>query len=414
MRFIHCADIHLDSPLRGLERYEGAPVELIRGATRGAFTSLITRCLEEAVDFLLIAGDLYDGDRRDFNTALYFCKQMSRLREWEIPVFLIRGNHDAESRITRDLPLPDNVYLFPANGPSTQVIERLRVAVHGQSFATPAVTENLVAAYPDRRDAYFNIGLLHTSLDGRPGHAPYAPCTTADLKAKGYDYWALGHVHTREIVCQDPWMVFPGNLQGRHIRETGSKGYTLVTASNDGAVEDVRHCSVDVVRWHEIDVDGDGAVSVDEIVHRAREAIAQVSAAADGRIIAARLIVGGCCAAHDEIATRPWQFEAQIRGVANDAAVDSVWIADLVVDTSPTYDLGAIRDRDDPVGELARLIQELGDSPEAREEIDREFLALRSSLPSELHQDMVPEREEAWDALLRDVERTLIPRVMKS
>ena len=338
----------------------------------------------------------------------------SRVRERKIPVFLIRRNHDAESRITKDLPLPDNVHLFPADRPTTRVEGSSRVAVHGQSFATAAVTDNLAAGYPGRFDGHFNIGLLHTSLDRHPDHASYAPCTTADLKAKSYDYWALGHVHSREIVSRDPWIVFPGNLQGRHIRETGPKGYTLVTTSENNVVEDVRHCPVDVVRWREIGVDGDGAGSVDEIVNRAREAIFQASASADGLLVAVRLCVGGCCTAHDDISAQPVMFEARIRGMVNDAAADSLWIADLVVDTTPTYDLGAIRRRGDPVGELARLISSLGAGGNAGEEFSTEFDALRASLPGEIHQYVIPQSEEAWDALLRDVERSLIPRVLKS
>ena len=232
MKFLHAADIHLDSALHGLERYEGAPVEEIRSATRRAFDNLIELAIDEEVAFVLLAGDLYDGDWKDYNTGLYFVERMRRLHDAGIRVFIVAGNHDAASQITKHLRLPDNVTLFSTRQPERVVLEDLDVAIHGQGFATRAVTDDLSQAYPQGDPQRFNIGLLHTCLDGKPGHEPYAPCSIAGLRSKGYQYWALGHVHKREEVSQDPWIVFPGNIQGRHIRESGPKGCTLVTVDN--------------------------------------------------------------------------------------------------------------------------------------------------------------------------------------
>ena len=141
MKFVHAADIHLDSPLLGLEHYEGAPVDQIRGAVRAAFESLVELCLHEEADFLVVAGDLYDGDWQDFNTGLYFARQMVQLNQADIPVFVLHGNHDAQSRITRQLRLPENVHVFPAGQPETLTLDNLGVALHGQSFPTQHVTE---------------------------------------------------------------------------------------------------------------------------------------------------------------------------------------------------------------------------------------------------------------------------------
>lgn len=227
-KFIHAADIHLDSPLRGLARYEGAPVAELRSATRQALEGLIRTAIEEEVAFVLLAGDLYDGDWRDYNTGLFFASQMSKLRKVGIKVFLISGNHDAQSQITKTIRLPDNVRQLSTRKPETVLLENVGVAIHGRGFATRAVTEDISATYPDARAGYFNIGMLHTSANGREGHEPYAPCTVQGLAAKGYDYWALGHVHKREVLSEDPWIVFSGNIQGRHIREQGAKGCSLV------------------------------------------------------------------------------------------------------------------------------------------------------------------------------------------
>lgn len=141
--FLHAADVHLDSPLLGLERYEGAPVEYVRGAARRAFQNLVQLALDEEADFLLIAGDLYDGDWRDSNTGLFFASQAARLKEAGIGVYLIRGNHDAASQITCQLRLPENVFDFSTREPETKVDDDLGVAIHGQGFHTQAVLDDL-------------------------------------------------------------------------------------------------------------------------------------------------------------------------------------------------------------------------------------------------------------------------------
>ncbi|MCU0723068.1 MAG: DNA repair exonuclease, partial [Planctomycetes bacterium] len=227
-KFVHAADVHLDSPLRGLERYETAPAEALRNASRRALENLVRLALDEGAAFVLLAGDLYDGDWRDYNTGLFFTRQVARLREGGVPVFLAAGNHDAHSRITKALRLPDNAHVFSSKKPETRRLEALGVAVHGQSYAAPEVKDNLAAGFPDALPGLFNVGLLHTALDGRPGHAPYAPCTVDQLRSKGYRYWALGHVHQAEEVSRSPHVVFPGCVQGRHARETGPKGCRLV------------------------------------------------------------------------------------------------------------------------------------------------------------------------------------------
>lgn len=257
-RFLHTADIHLDSPLLGLSRYEGLPEQDIRGATRAAFDNLVQCAIDKAVDFVLIAGDLFDGEWRDMGTGIYFARAIGRLHQAGIPVFLLAGNHDAESVVTRSITWPPNVRLFGAKRPETHTLPELGVAIHGQSFATPAVTDNLVLAYPDASTHHFNIGMLHTALAGRQSHAPYAPCSLDDLKSKRYDYWALGHVHEHEVVCEDPHIVFPGNTQGRTIRETGPKGAVIVNVE-DGRVMSVDRVNLDVLRWAVVEVDCTGS-----------------------------------------------------------------------------------------------------------------------------------------------------------
>ena len=163
-RFIHAADIHLDSPLRGLSAYENAPAEQLRNASREALKVLVNTAIEDKVSFVVFAGDLYDGDWRDYNTGIFFAAQMGRLAKVGIRAFVLYGNHDAESEMTKKLSLPDNVVIFSSKSAQVHKIEELKVALHGQSFANRAVEENLAASYKSKVDDYFNIGVLHTAL----------------------------------------------------------------------------------------------------------------------------------------------------------------------------------------------------------------------------------------------------------
>jgi exonuclease SbcD len=202
-KFIHAADLHLDSPLVGLSRYPGAPADDIRGSTRRALTNLVDLAIAEEVAFVVIAGDLFDGAGRDYHTALFVGAEASRLRSAGIPLVIASGNHDAASILSKQLRPPDNVKIFGTGKATSVVLENVPVVVHGQGFARREVFDNLAATYPAPHPGLLNIGLLHTSVDGREGHAGYAPCTLAELQSKGYDYWALGHIHSRETLSDD-------------------------------------------------------------------------------------------------------------------------------------------------------------------------------------------------------------------
>jgi DNA repair exonuclease SbcCD nuclease subunit len=328
-RYLHAADIHLDSPLVGLSRYEGLPDADIRGATRAAFDNLVQRAIEEDVDFVVIAGDLFDGDWKDMGTGLYFARAMGRLHQAEIPVFLLAGNHDAASVITRSVPWPDNVRVFGSRRAETHIIEDLKVAISGQSFATSAVTDNLVLTYPDAVEHHFNIGVLHTALAGRKGHAPYAPCSTDDLRSKRYDYWALGHVHEHEIVSEDPHIVFPGNMQGRTIRETGPKGAVLVTVQ-DMQVTAVEHIELDVLRWVRVAVDCTNK-SADDLTALISAPLGEAwHAHAAGMPLIARVALVGMTrdagAIHDKAATLRDNARAVASAISPDLFIEKVKI----------------------------------------------------------------------------------------
>lgn len=357
-KFIHAADIHLDSPLRGLEKYEGAPVERIRTSTRRALENLVELALYENVDFLLIAGDLYDGDWSDYNTGLFLTRTLSKLADAAVPVFVIRGNHDAENKMTKSLNWPDHVTEFPVDECTTAVLEDLGAAVHGQGFATAAVTEDLSLAYPAAATGCFNIGLLHTCATGLAGHAPYAPCTIDGLRAKQYDYWALGHVHNRQTLREaDPVVAFPGNIQGRHIRETGAKGCLLVEVT-DGEITRSQFEPLDVLRWEHCVLDASDADEADEVVDLFARELQDLVRSADDRALAVRVEAVGASQAHAELTGDPDRWVNEFRSRANSIAGDQVWIEKVRLKTAPPGNRDALVTTDGPAAELLQLIEE--------------------------------------------------------
>ncbi len=355
--FLHAADLHIDSPLLGLDRYEGAPVTEIRLASRRAFENLVELALREGVAFVVLAGDVFDGDWRDYNTGVFLNGQLARLAHRGVHVFLVQGNHDAESVMTRSLKLPPGSRVFGVDAPETVHLEEHRVVLHGQSFASPKITTNLAATYPAAVAGSFNIGVLHTALEGRLGHARYAPCSLVDLSAKRYDYWALGHVHTREVVSRAPWVVFPGNIQGRHVRETGAKGCSLVTV-RDGAVVDVRHVALDVVRWAHLVLDVGEVESPDEVIDRLAEEIDAAVAGAEGRLLAVRVRAEGAPGA---MQAEPHRWRAELVSRVQARVGPRAWLEKVFFEAKPRAVSTA--DASESLAVLERILAELVASP---------------------------------------------------
>jgi len=412
-KFIHAADIHLDSPMVKLDAYEGAPAGAIRGATRRAFENLVQAAIDEKVAFVLIAGDLYDGDWKDYNTGLYFVARMGRLREAGIPVFVVAGNHDAASTITRSLRLPENVRVFPADRPATYRLDGLDVALHGMSFASPAVKIDLARSYPPAVPGCFNIGLLHTCATGREGHEPYAPCTLETLREKGYDYWALGHVHRREVLSTDPPVVFSGNTQGRHARETGPKGCLLVSVDRTGRPT-LDFKPLDVVRWEAAVIDAAHASGGQEVVDRFRAALSRQLEQNLDALTVLRVTVEGETSAHDEIMCDTEHWANEIRAAAVDEAGERVWVEKIRLRTHQPF--AAVRKPEGAVAELLALVEELAADPKALSGLSSELADLEKKLPREFKQAAEGWRpdEPGWiKGLLAEAKPLLVRRLLQ-
>jgi len=376
VKILHAADLHIDSPLGGLTAYEGAPVDEIRGATRRATENLIQAALDHEVSLVVLAGDIFDGDWPDYGTGLFWNEQLGRLHDAGIPVVSVAGNHDAQSQISRNLQLPPNVTQLSTSKPQTVTFAELEVEVIGQGYVTRDVSTDLTEAYPDGDPNLFSIGLLHTGLNGRPGHANYAPTSVQALRSKGYQYWALGHVHTREVVHEDPWIVFPGNTQGRHARETGAKGATLLTVEG-GAVAAVDHLVLDDVRWDLCAIDATQCASADDVRSAVAERFSAIATDADGRLAAVRVEIAGSSPAHKDLWANRQGFEADIRSLANSSG--RLWVEKVKVSTTRPVDLAAARD-DDAVGALAQRIEGLRDDPGALAAYEDAFADLTKKL----------------------------------
>jgi DNA repair exonuclease SbcCD nuclease subunit len=290
-------------------------------------------------------------------------------------------------------------------------LDGVAVAIHGQGFSKAKVTEDLSERYPAPVSGAFNLGLLHTALDGREGHDAYAPCRVEWLVNRGYDYWALGHVHQREEVCKDPWIVFPGNLQGRHARETGKKGATLVNVL-EGRVAEVEARALDEVRWAHLVFDASRAASADDVVDGVREQVASAVADADGRLTAARVSIVGASRAHAALSLSTERFQHEIRVQALDVGRDAAWIEKVVLNTRPEGDPLLLRARNDPLGALLRALDGLRSDEAKLGNLAEELAELKRKLPRELLDG--PDAARLSDgadvkALLDDIEGLLMP-----
>lgn len=394
-KFLHAADIHLDSPLRGLKQYVGAPVEQIRLAARRALENLVTTAINERVQFVLIAGDVYDGDWKDFQTGLFFIQQAARLDQASIPIYLIRGNHDAGNKMTKSLRMPANVHIFSESSPETMFLDEIGVAIHGQSYPTVSVTKDLSYHYPAAVPGRFNIGLLHTSLTGREGHENYAPCSIEALSSKGYDYWALGHIHQREIVCESPVIAFSGNVQGRHIKETGAKGCYLVTVDQSHRPL-MQFLALDVLRWEQAVIDVTEVSTEHDVLHRIGDVLRKIIREAEGRCTAVRVRLIGSTSLHGDFVSRLEHWTNEIRGLAIQESNSQMWIEKVKFETSEeragTIDFA---NAEGAIGELELLVQSIKESPSLLAELGFDLADLQKKLPGEVRDTLQLEGGES-------------------
>lgn len=379
-RFIHAADLHLDSPMRGLTHLDPRWLEIFGQATRQAFRNLVDAAFKYDVSFVILAGDLFDGDWKDFRTGLFFTEEIGRLDKAGIETFIVFGNHDAAGDISARLPERRGVHIFPRDAAGTALLPALNVAVHGRGYGRRDEKSNLARTYPDPVAGAFNIGVLHTAAEGREGHDAYAPCDVADLLAKGYDYWALGHVHKREILNQQPPIVFSGNLQGRHANERGAKGAYLVEVGEDGRSE-LEFLELDVARWQRIELDAGTWRDRSDFSPALAEPLADAVDGAGGRPVALRVIIQGETDLHGTLLDHQSELEEELAYAIGDQSGE-ILLEQLALNTRPP-----VRPRswagEDVLARLLDYAADAVDDPMVQEELTREFTEMLRKLPSE-------------------------------
>lgn len=403
-QFVHAADLHLGSPLSGLAGRDADLARRLAAAGRTAFEDLVSFAIARKVAFVVVAGDIYDGDWSDASIGLFFARQVGRLDRAGIPVVMVRGNHDAESVITKSITLPDCVHVFPANRATTHRIEALRVAIHGRSFPNRAVEENLSLSYPSAVPGWFNLGVLHTSCTGHAAHATYAPCSIPDLARRGYEYWALGHIHEYQELSRDPWIVFPGNLQGRSVRECGPRGAVLVTVE-DGRVAGVERHVFDRARFERLSVDLSAVAEVPAAHGRIEAALRPLGEVAASRLVLVRVHLTGESAAHDRLCADRDELAAEVQAAAH-RVHEEIWLERLKVETRrPRMAVPSATATIDPTA----LMADLDRDPEFRARAQAALAEIVRRMPSGVAEEAGIEGE--FEALCAEAQALVLGRL---
>lgn len=373
LRFIHAADLHLDSPFVGLQQVDEEIGRRMQSATFEAFDNLIQAALDHRVDFLLVAGDVYDSADSSLRAQFRFRDGLAKLAGHGIPSYVIHGNHDPLDRWTAKLDWPEQVRIFQADDDEHHAFFKDGEAVariHGISYPSRRVPGQFGRKFQRSGSELFQIGLLHCNVNGNPQHGDYAPRTLEDLRKGNLDYWALGHVHERKVLNEEgPFVAYPGNLQGRHIREVGPRGAMLVQTTGSGVTAH-EFLRMDAVCWKSLEVDIQGLHSIDDLVSLIQEQLT-----ADGRSLVARIRLVGRGPLHRDLVREA----GSILGIVRErctylAGQHFIWIERLENRTRPDVDLQEREGQQDFLGTLLRLARDM-----APEDIDEALKSLWSS-----------------------------------
>ena len=413
LRFVHAADLHLDSPFRGIRSQAPENVaQTLHRATFDAYENIIDLCVRERVDALLVAGDVYDGADRSLRAQLKFVEGLARLDAAGVRSFICHGNHDPLDGWEARLDLPPGCVRFGAEVTAAPVFpdEPDRATVHGISYPRREVRENLTPHFRQAKSGGgFDIGLLHANVGGNPNHDSYSPCSVADLENSGIDYWALGHVHTRQALREHgPAVVYPGNPQGRHPTETGARGVYLVEVDDFGATWLQFH-AVDVVRWETLSLEIAGLETEQALIDAINGQAESVLEGSDGRPVVFRLTLTGRGAMH-----RWLRLDGTVDDLldqVNDRYAGShpwLWCERIEIATASPVDREQVAKREDFTGDLARLCAELRENPDGMADLGQSLQELYSAGRTRRYlDDLLPKGEELLELLTAAEEECL-------
>lgn len=367
LRFVHAADLHLDSPFRGIGDASSALRDRLQAATLGALGRVVDHTIHSKADFLVIAGDIYDSKDRSLRALVSFRNQMERLAERNIPVFIVHGNHDPLNGWGSGFKLPPNVITFGGRTDTEPFIRRGREAaqITGVSYTRERVTDNLASSFRPADGAPYSIAVLHANVGHQNGHADYAPATVGELLSGGFNYWALGHVHTRSVLSAEPAMVvYPGNTQGRNPRETGPRGCYQVDVDTHGRAH-LEFIDTSVARWTHIYLSIANISSMDQLVDSLLEKARFEAASFEGPTVV-RCTIHGNGALHSDLQRDEMNKELAevLPSAGSDLVAESVRIA-----TGPELDFESLSRTETMVSDFLKLTERALEDPEMRQRL---------------------------------------------
>ena len=367
VRFVHAADLHLDAPFKGIDATDARVGTELMATTYRALDAIVELCLTRDVDFLVIAGDVYNASEKRPRAEFAFRRACERLAEAGIRVFVARGNHDPASGWSAGLVMPETVHVF-----SEREVERVPVvrdgeevcAVYGRSFRTAAEGANLATGFVRDAADRLAVGVLHTNVGGRTDYEPYAPCSLEDLRAARMDYWALGHIHKPEVLSDDPAIAYAGCPQGLDPNETGPRGCRVVTLDERGVTAEFVPTAP--VVWERANVDCSAIDSIDGLRAAVLGVAEDAARDAGERPVVMRIELAGRSDVHGALA-RPGMLADLVADLRADGLERDPWVwIDRISDrTRPVVDLDALRAGQDFAGDLVRLADAVASDPDA-------------------------------------------------
>jgi DNA repair exonuclease SbcCD nuclease subunit len=354
--------LHIDSPFKEVSSLQPELADKLRDSTFQAFENILNFALKENVDAVLIAGDIYDSAEKSLRAQLKFRRGLDKLSQAGIASFIIHGNHDPLNSWSASLKWPENTTIF--TGDEVSGIPLIKngktlARIYGISFPEQNVQENLSLKFKRQSGDEFAIGLLHTNVGGNKNHGSYAPCSIDDLCSSGMDYWALGHIHTPQIMrSNDPAIVYSGNTQARHFNETGEKGCYLVTVPEQG-LPNIEFHPMDAVRFRSETIDLTPLSSLDDLMAELRSMLEQCSADAKGRGLVLKIQLTGRTLLHKEL-QGSGTLDDLCEDLLQDFANRESWIwPEMTLDTQGTYDIDKLRQGEDFIADLIGYYDEV-------------------------------------------------------
>ena len=359
-KFIHCSDLHIDSPFKGFASVEHSLVKILRQSTYQAFQNIVELALKEEVEAVLIAGDIYDGAEKSLEAQLKFRRGLQQLSDAEIDTFIVHGNHDPLDNWSASLEWPKRTHVFSGTQVECIPVEKngvVKAYIHGISYPKRDVRENLAQKFSRGNGEGFAVGLLHSNVGHQPGHDNYAPCSIDDLIAGEMDYWALGHIHRFHVLREsNPAVVYSGNSQARHMRESGEKGCCLVTL-NENIVPLIQFIPIDAVRYIQGDVDLSGTITLEEVIHVVRSRCEYFADQIDQKAAFINLSLNGRTQVHSELqrGNAIKELQGEIRTYFQ-VRTPSIWLS-LKLNTAGIYDIESLREGKNFIADLINLFE---------------------------------------------------------